>query len=185
MNRCEWCGKAAEKLNSITDEYGDKYNICSSCEVSNRNHECIKCGNLITFGIKGMCTTCYQVKMNDLERRKEEALNGVPETSALSFTDEEYEQWLTMGNAYSPADIQKSRELRRIWIIVKLGAAGITDAELISENFKDIEVLLNRCFTKLIHNKCRLLLSVDDTSRKAIKAGNIIDSEKSVYIIEA
>lgn len=185
MNKCEWCGKTAEKLNSITDEYGDIYHICDKCNTANTNHECIKCGSLITFGIKGMCTTCYQVKMNSMEKRKEEALSGVVETDGLEFTDNEYEQWLTMGRTFTPNDIKKSRELRRIWIIVKLSAAGITDTNLISENFSDIEKVLDRSFSKLINNKCKLLLSTNAESRKAIKKGNIIDNEHLVYILEA
>jgi hypothetical protein len=192
MNKCEWCGKTTDSLNSVTDAYGDIYHICNKCNEKNKSHECIKCGSLTEFSIKGLCTNCYQAVLHKKEVRKEEALSGVGDvdfsnsaSSELEFTDADYERWVTMGKAYSPNDIKKSVELRRIWIIVKLNAAGVKDNKVIEDNFANIETLLNRSFSKLINNKCTLIIATTPENKRKIKTGEVIDYEKEVYILKA
>lgn len=189
MSKCEWCGKIAE-LEQYKDAIGDVHKVCKSCKTKVDNHKCRKCGTLVdpNMMIDGLCTNCIQVKMRDKSRKREEARLGVdsePFTSEMRLTDEDYEKWLTFEPSYSPKDMKESKELRRLWILVKLNAAGIYDNQLISKNFTNIEMLLDRNFSKLVNNKCKITIDRNSETRKVIRNSEIIDYEDSVYILKA
>jgi hypothetical protein len=192
MAKCEWCGRTVKSLNMITDNFTNTTcNICDSCNKSYEEHECIKCGATSSILIKGMCTNCYQTVMHSKQVRKEEAINGLSPDAARSvmsdveMTDKDFDDWMTMGKAFSTKDLKESVELRRIWIMVKLMTAGIKDQDVINENVADIETLLDRCFSKIINNKCKLIIAYDKETRSLVKRSEVIDYLNQVYIIKA
>lgn len=193
MAKCEWCGKNTEELKMHTDAIGDVYNICNNCEQVANTFRCRKCNSLVdsTLMIKGLCTTCIQVDMHNKSKRREEIRMGVdrdmvePLASALELSDEDYEKWLTMDNTYTPDDLKRSKELRYIWIMVKLNSVGEYDNEVIKENFNDIEELLNRNFSKLIGNKCKVIIGNNSDNRKIIRGSEVIDYVNQSYILKA
>ena len=192
VSRCKWCGKITNELTLYRDAIGEEHNICSSCLENAENNKCRKCG-VITDSLlilDGLCTTCVQVKINEQSRRKEEARMGVDREltdsiiSELELTDEDYEQWLTMGKTFSDSDMANSVELKRIWIMVKLNASGIYDNDVIGDNIEDIESLLDRNFSKLVRRKCKLLIALTPQDRQLIRESNVVDYENKVYILE-
>jgi hypothetical protein len=123
--------------------------------------------------------------------RKEEAINGLSADAARSvmsdveMTEKDFEDWMMMSKAFSPKDLKESVELRRIWIMVKLMTAGIKDQDVINDNIVDIETLLDRCFSKIINNKCKLIIAYDKDTRSLVKKSEVIDYLNQVYIIKA
>lgn len=192
MATCEWCKKTAKNPNVVSDSFGDTSNVCDECKASIDNHECIKCGTVTDLLLKGRCMNCYQVILQSKAKKKEEVLTGMIGAddednvfaSDVEFTDKEYEQWLTMGNTVSPSDIKGDIRLRRLWIIVKLSATGL-DAGLINEYIEDVEKLLDVCFSKLINNKCRIIIANTPENKKKVKSGEIIEYLNDVYILKA
>lgn len=191
MHKCEWCGRTVE-LVQYKDAIGEVHNICKSCKTKVDSCKCRKCGTIVdpNMMIDGLCTNCIQVKMRDKSRKREEAMMGVDsdpflEARELQMTNEDYERWLTFDSTYSPKDMKESRELRRLWILVKLNAVGIYDNELISNNFVNIELLLNRNFSKLVNNKCKIVIDNSSEVRKVIRNSDVIDYEYKVYILQA
>lgn len=191
MAKCEWCNKNVNSLNVITDSFGEVQNVCDSCKESHSANECIVCGSVTDMILKGRCMNCYQAILHTKAKKKEEALNGVMGTdeysasisSELELTEEDYERWLTMGNTVSPKDIKEDVRLRRMWIIVKLSTAGI-DMDLINEYAPIVEELLETCFSKLIRNKCRIVIANNSETKKLVKSGTIIDYKDDVYILK-
>ncbi|MBO5388637.1 MAG: hypothetical protein J6A59_10935 [Lachnospiraceae bacterium] len=193
MSKCEWCGKISNDLVIYTDAIGDNKSICAECKKSVDACECRKCGTITdpNMMIDGLCTNCVQVNLQMKSKRKEEVRLGVDRgmleniTSEMTFTDEDYERWLTMGKTFSSENMKDSRELRRIWIMVKFNAAGIYDGKVISDNFSDIETLLDRNFSKLINNTCKILIGNTGEARKVVRQSTVIDYENQVYILKA
>lgn len=193
MSKCEWCGKVTDNLESYTDAIGESHSICASCKQSVDNCECRKCGTMSdpNMMIDGLCTNCIQANLKMKSKKKEEVRMGVDRdllssiTSDMTFTDADYEAWLTMGKTFSPDNMKDSKELRRIWIMVKFNAAGIYDGKIISENFADIETLLDRNFSKLVNNTCRILIGNTGEARKIVRNSTVIDYENEVYILKS
>jgi len=192
MKTCQWCGKITDDLKEYTDALDNTYQVCAECFQGTEDCICRKCGSTVdpSFMINGLCTNCIQADMKLKSKRQEEARMGIDTdltnvlSSDLELTDKDYEKWMTMGKAFSP-DNMKSVELRRLWIMVKLNATGIYDNEIISKNFTDIEVLLDRSFSKLVNNKCKILIGSTAETRKLVRESTVIDYEKEVYIIKA
>lgn len=189
MVKCEWCNKRVDKLNNITDSFEMKYyNVCDSCKESVDNSKCIECGEISSILIKGRCTRCYQALEYKKQKQSEEAIAGVSDvdniTDNMEFTEDEYERWITQRKTYSPNDIKNSAELKRIWIMVKLMSTGLTDQKVIDNHIDDIETLIDRCFSKLINNKCRLIIANSSEARKLIRSSRVIDHLNDVVIIE-
>lgn len=201
MAKCEWCGRTVETLEVVTDSMGDIANVCPSCKKSNDEHECIKCGNISDLLFKGKCMNCVQVDNYKKQVRQDEVAMGVydmDDSSAideemtkasqycadLDLSDEEYEHWTTMGSVVSPKDIKKDAQLRRVWLIVKLNAAGLP-LSAINDYIEDLENLLDTCFMKLINRKCRVVIANTPENRKIVKSANVIDYKNEVFIIEA
>ena len=193
MTKCEWCGKKVKSLNVVNDAFEDTVsNICDDCKKKLEAHECIKCGSKQGIIIRGMCTKCYQSVMYEKQVKKEEVLSGLSSvddegitSSSMEFTDDEYEKWMSMGKTYSHKDIKESAELRRIWIMVKLAAVGITDKDVIDSHIEIIEELIDRCFSKLVNNKCRLIIVQDSETRKIARRAEVIDYIDDVFILKA
>lgn len=192
MNKCEWCGKVKDTLEMYTDAIGETHSICTECKEKVDSCQCRKCGNPTdpNMMINGLCTTCVQVYLMEKSKKQEEVRMGVDRsmvesiTSEVVLTDKDYEHWLTMGKTFSPENMS-NKELRRIWIMVKFNAAGVYDGRVISDNLADIETLLDRNFSKLIGNKCRLLIGNDSESRRIVRQSTVIDYENEVYILQA
>lgn len=191
MATCEWCGKNSEKLNKYIDAIGDEHNICDSCKQGVDNCECRKCGETTdpSMMIDGLCTNCIQVKMHEKSKKEEAVRMGVDKdmidymSSEITFTDKDYESWVTLGNEFSPENIKNSMELRKLWIIVKLNSVGIYDIDTITKCFGAIETILDRNLSKLINNKCRIIIGNTPETRKVIRSSDVIDYEDEVYII--
>lgn len=193
MGKCEWCNKEDE-LQSYTDAIGKTYNICNNCYTKVvENYTCRKCGNMVDpmLIINGLCTNCVQLDMQNKSRKQEEVRMGVDRNmlgtiiSDVEFTDDEYERWMTMGSTYSSTDMKNNKTLRRLWIMVKLNSAGIYNEKIISDNFKYIETILDRNLSKLVNNKCKIIIGETSEARKIIRSSEVIDFEESVYIIKA
>ena len=191
MAKCSWCGKVTTQPQMIDGADGS-YKVCTACAEKFKNNQCRKCGSVVSADllIQGMCMTCFQLQLNEKAKRQEEIASGVDRDaidiikSEVVFTDEDYEQWLTMGRAFSPDDMQNSRELRRLWILVKLNASGVYDGNVISDNIADIETLLDRNLQKLINRKCRIVVASNSKLRREVLQETIIDYEGQVYILE-
>ena len=190
MARCEWCGKATEEREIYTDAIGENHSICASCKETVDDCTCRKCGSTVDphLMINGLCTNCIQLELKNKSKKREEVQMGVDSdvisdlTSEIEFTDEEYEKWLTWGHAFSPENMNV-KELRRMWIMVKLNAAGVYDNSVISKNFPDIELLLDRNFSKLVKQKCRILIGNSGETRRIVRESKVIDYENEVYIL--
>lgn len=190
MSKCEWCGRLVDELHIHTDAIGDNHSICNNCLQDVEDCVCRKCGNPVdpSLMINGLCTTCIQADMKIKSKRREEVRMGVDVgmydciTSDVEFTEDEYERWLTMGKTFSPEDMS-IKELRNLWIMVKLNAAGIYDREVVAKNFSNIEALLDRNFSKLIHNKCRIVIGNTADTRRIVRSSRVIDYENEVYIL--
>ena len=193
MAKCSWCGKLTKSLNTVEDNFV-KAHLCMDCNSAYNNAVCIKCGrvtdNQTLLQLKGICLSCLQLKLNEKSKKQEEIAMGVDRDaldqirSEVVFTDEDYEQWLTMGKAFSPDDMQNSRELRRLWIIVKLNASGVYDGNVISDNIAAIETLLDRNLQKLINRRCRVVIANTSDLRREVLQETVIDYEEQVYILD-
>lgn len=193
MNSCDWCERQVSELNTYTDAIGDTHNICSKCYEHVKNCTCRKCNNVTdpNMLIDGLCTTCVQVKMAEKSRRQEEIRMGVDRellstlNRDITFTKQDYERWLTFGQGnFTPEQLKNSRELKRLWILVKLNAAGIYDNEVISSHMKGIERLLDTNLSKLINNACRILIGNTAETRKIVRESEVIDYEDDIYILK-
>lgn len=193
MGKCEWCGKQVGELLNYTDALGDVHFICKDCMKSVDGCECRKCSATVdtSMMINGLCTNCIQAELMVKSKKREEARIGVDKgfidtvSSELTLTDQDYERWMTLGKSFSPADMKNSRELRRMWVMVKFNAAGIYDGETISKHSPDIEKLLDRNFSKLVGNKCRILIANTAETRKIVRQYEVIDYENEAYILKA
>lgn len=88
-------------------------------------------------------------------------------------------------NINKQVKIQNKAYLKRIWVIVKLNAAGIP-LEQIDLYAKDLEELLDNCLYKLTQHKCKVLIANKSDVKKLIKSNdvNVIDSRQNIYIVE-
>lgn len=191
MAKCSWCGRVTAKLQVVEGVDGST-KVCAACAEKFNNNLCRKCGapTSTVEMINGLCLSCFQLQLNEKAKRQEEIAVGVDKEaldiikSEVVFTDEDYEQWLTMGKAFSPDDMQNSRELRRLWILVKLNASGVYDGNVISDNLADIETLLDRNLQKLINRRCRIVVADTAKLRREVVQEPVIDYEGQVYILE-
>ena len=191
MAKCSWCGKVTAKP-QVIEAMDGSHRVCTSCAEKFNNNQCRKCGTTVSTDllIQGMCMTCFQLQLNEKAKRQEEIARGVDREaldiikSEVVFTDEDYEQWLTMGKAFSPDDMKNSRELRRLWILVKLNASGVYDGTVISDNVADIETLLDRNLQKLINRRCRIVIANNSKLRREVLQETVIDYEGQVYILD-
>lgn len=196
MGRCEWCNGEFNSLIEYIDAIGENHSICEKC-----NHdyvegcECRKCGDTVDpmIMINGLCSKCVQADIMKRSKKREEAMMSMGidtltkigrKAAGIEFTNDDYEQWLVFGSTYKEGDIMRSVELKRIWIMVKLNATGVYEPSLIADNYKDIEALLDRNFTKLVGNKCKIILANTPESRKLVREGEVIDYENITYILK-
>ena len=142
------------------------------------------------INIQGKCETCYQLEMVERQKRQSEVQQGLVDFDdevnerQVKITESDFQKWLTMSNTFKPSDLARSIELKRLWIFVKLRLAGIYDNDVINENMGDLEILLNRCFSKLVGNKCRLFIVSTSRDMQRIKRDEIIDFEGNSYILK-
>ena len=194
MAKCNWCGRNVKALDVVTDSLGEVSNICPSCKKSHDAHECIRCGNVSDLLFKGKCMNCVQVDNYKKQVRQDEVALGISSMedfeeestkiddkmaqrsnycAEFDFSDEEYDDWMTMGKAVSPKDIKG-----------KLNAAGLP-LSAINNYIDDLEKLLDTCFMKLINRKCRIIIANSSENRKLIKSSKVIDYKNDVFIVEA
>lgn len=190
--KCEWCGSRTNDTVEYIDALGDKHMICKSCQKTVDNCECRKCGDTVdtSMMINGLCMNCIQAEMLSKSKKKEEARLGVDSdimdtmSSDIELTESDYERWMTMGKAFSPSDMQSSKELRRIWIMVKFNATGVYEPETISKHIDDIEKILDRNLSKLVGNKCKVVIANNAEMRKLVRQKEVIDYEREIYIFK-
>ena len=189
MKACEWCGKLTSKLVNCN---GDS--VCGVCAKKYNHNECIKCGTVsplknTEFGLyRGLCVACRQLEEINRAKKRQEAIQGIgtDEFSAeMTFTEADFEKWMvydTDKKGYTPKDFKDSFILKKIWIMTKLNAAGITDEKIINENLPDILDLIDTTFDKLINNKCRLTI-VQEEDAANIQRENVIGRKNKVVIL--
>lgn len=200
-NICDFCGKEAENL-KIHTENNVNYTICDNCFSKVSKHKCIECGRPVDDDMsvyKGRCiAACAQRYMaKQAKQRKEEMLGVNADNPALydsengeiklRFTKEDYEKWMTFnpdGRGFNENDFRESMFLRRIWILMKLNAAGYTDNESINENMTDIEDLLEDNIDKIIGQKCKFRIFNGKGDKKALYLGEVLAHKGKVYIYE-
>lgn len=207
MKRCAWCRKKVANLFDYENLiYGDISAVCKECYDSATANKCRRCNGDIDFAISldGLCNNCMQVIANEKQKRKEEVFNGVTKKNIdeiipdTAIEDKDYEMWMTLSNAFTCKDFEacmdmdnlktekaviNARALRKIWINVKFNASGIYDDDVISKNYDDIDEVLTRSFTKLVGNKCKLIISTLPGSTEILRNSKIIDYKGNVYII--
>ena len=189
MKECAYCGKKVETLIKVEDSFEDRYDVCQECKDTLDKKVCRQCGKPMDINIQGKCETCYQLEMIERQRRQSEVQQGLAidfeeDDRQVKMTEDDFQKWLTMNNTFGPADLARSIELKRLWIFVKLRVAGIYDNDVINENMEDLETLLNRCFKKLVGNKCRLFIASTSRDMQRIKRDEIIDFEGNSYILK-
>lgn len=188
MALCDWCNKKVNTLETFTDAFGENCEICNKCKTAAESGKCIKCGESVSGSItmKGLCTKCLQVEVYKSAKKAQQASMSLgDDLPSVELTDKEYEDWLLMSKTFNFSDLQKSYELRYLWITVKLHSVGIYDDNVIKENFKDIETLLDRRLNSLRGTHCRLLIAYTPEIRKQIKNKGIeiIDIENNTYLL--
>jgi len=190
MKECAYCGKKVETLVKVSDSFEDSYNVCNECKEKLDAGVCRVCGKPMDINIQGKCETCYQLEMVERQKRQSEVQQGLVDFDdevnerQVKITESDFQKWLTMSNTFKPSDLARSIELKRLWIFVKLRLAGIYDNDVINENMGDLEILLNRCFSKLVGNKCRLFIVSTSRDMQRIKRDEIIDFEGNSYILK-
>lgn len=192
MQRCEWCGKRVEDHINYVDAIGDSHIVCKECYKTVENCECRKCGDAIdnSMMINGLCMTCIQADMMVKSKKKEEARLGVDNnieeemSSEIAITNADYEKWLTIGNTFSPNDMKTNKELRRLWIMVKLNMTGVYEPEVISKHIGDIESILDRNLSKLVGKTCRFIIADTAEKRKFVRQQEVLDYEREIYIVK-
>lgn len=194
---CKFCGK--EHSNLITHvEGGVKYDVCPNCFDAIIGHRCIQCGKPLDEGAAyfGRCISpCAQIyAFNEARDSYEKALgvkfdepalypsdNGEP---VLRFTQQDYEKWLTFdpdNRGFNTDNFKESHFLRRLWIMLKLTAAGYTDEKTINDNMSDIEELLDSNITKIIGKKCRFSIFTPNDNRR-LQGNTVLAHKGRVYL---
>lgn len=190
MGACEWCGKEANLFNY------DGMKICVDCETSAKLGKCRKCG-IPSFGlVRGLCMDCLQLDaINSYSKQMEEDCSNESDeekdafSAAMTFTESEFEKYMVYdpnGLGFTPEDLKKSLLMKKIWIMTKLTAAGITDSKLINDNLEDIIYLIDNNFEKLLNKKCILTIiegSGLHTNRRNMATRNTIIASKNKVVI--
>ncbi len=185
MRTCDWCESLS---NELMNYEGSR--ICKECyNKATVKHVCRECGvSTPKQGmINGLCSRCFENSIKEKAERRERASLGIASSDMLStdlvFTEDDYNKWVTYdpnNKGFSPEDFKKSTVLRRLWIMTKLKAAGITDEDVINDNMEDIEYIIDKNFSKLINNKCKIVIITKMSDRRGIT--QCIGFRKRVYI---
>ena len=189
MGKCDWCGAEGE-VRSYEDAFGDTYYVCKDCFEQASKHICRKCKTESDILIKGYCESCIQGINFEQDKADEEERMGVGSDSiecakgGVEMTDEMFESWLMLSKSYSPEDFARDRQLRFLWVMVKLRAVGIKDNKLIADKFGAIEKMLDRSFEKLKGTKCTLIIACTDEIKNWAESNEVIDKEEDVYILK-
>lgn len=188
MKVCAWCGSFVDELFNYSGA-----DICKSCKESVEHSVCRKCGETYPeeLMMKGLCLNCMQIESAKQNKRRDEAMLGLGggmdvsgASGELEMTDEDYEKWMLLGDkTITPAMLKRDMTARRIWIMVKLNAAGIYDDEIINKNMADIEELLDENFSKIIKNKCRFVVLTSMRDRSKLGNDTCIAHKNNVFIL--
>ena len=141
--------------------------------------------------INGMCNNCFIDNQVDELKEQEEIMLGLGTNeftdTGVELSERDVENWLTLRtskNSFGPADLLKYKQLKKLWIIVKLNAIGIYDDEIINSNMQDIEELVDYNIRNLMNKSSRIIICNTKEDRQTIKESNIICNKGKVYIIE-
>lgn len=191
-NKCDWCNKGTDELFDFNN-FGVISHICKECNDSVQKSECRICHIKISMvtAINGMCNNCFIDNQVDELKEQEEIMLGLGTNeftdTGVELSERDVENWLTLRtskNSFGPADLLKYKQLKKLWIIVKLNAVGIYDDEIINSNMQDIEELVDYNIRNLMNKKCRIIICNTKEDRQTIKESNIICNKGKVYIIE-
>ena len=191
-NKCDWCNKGTDELFDFSN-FGVVSHICKECNDSIQKSECRKCHTKISMvtAINGMCNNCFIDNQVDELKEQEEIMLGLGTNeftdTGVELSERDVENWLTLRtsrSSFGPADLLKYKQLKKLWIIVKLNAVGIYDDEVINSNMQDIEELVDYNIRNLMNKKCRIIICNTKEDRQTIKESNIICNKGKVYIIE-
>lgn len=183
---CDWC-----KINADTivdrDYNGTLVHICTRCDTAYSNDICIKCGEISDPLINGKCIGCTSIDAAKIEKKKQEAINGLGVdvlselTESVTFTEDDYEKWLTFGKEkYSIAYRQRRR---RAWIKSKIVSQSHWTEEQFDDSLNDIEAILEN-YPYVFTRDCKFVLWDPDSTDQFI-SGNILAFSNQVYLIEA
>lgn len=152
---------------------------------------CKRCGKSMAVLVNGLCSKCEQLRMYEINQEKEEKALGVDLESLTEdnlnseMTDDNYNQWMTMGKTFSPQDMKNSTQLKRMWIVVKLKTSGINDNKLISKYVPYVENILDRSFDKFVNQPCKIIIKATQESEQLIQQSKVIEHENELYIISS
>lgn len=212
MAKCEWCKRETQNIVDVQDSMMNDISICSKCNENYvEKHICRKCKKVISININGLCTQCLQVETLNENKRKQQALMGVIENDVINkygelvsqtsdddFTDDDFDRFMQIDRQYTFGDMQKSHELKFIWVLVKLSATGLYDNDtlnkLIQDNLADIEDLLDAHLKDIyeylnsqtgLNRRCKLIIDCNSDTRRIIKkASNILANKNNIYILQ-
>lgn len=197
---CDFCKKHVNELVEYNSN-GQDYNICKECLRKVQSCRCIRCGEPIadeSLSIRGKCINCAQVEATNRERAKfeeemdisyevKQAYEEAKGDNILTFTNDDYEKWLTFDpdkRGFNIKEFKESILLRRIWIMTKLQAAGYTDVDTINENMTDIEDLIDENIHNIIGKHCKF--SIFNGGNKSELYENIVIAHKNkVYLFSS
>lgn len=133
----------------------------------------------------GVCLDCMQLLMKEKSKIQEELKTGVDSslinelTSDVEFDDNAFNHWLTFGQGnYSSPELNNNKELKRIWVMVKLNAAGITEQKYI----RKLEKLFDKNFEMLKNVPCRIIVANNESE---VDLSKVIDRDENLYIVRA
>lgn len=186
MKACKWCGSMSETVN-----YKGEH-ICEKCKQSAEASTCRKCGNLFPSDMmmKGLCLNCLQLEEMKKCKQREDAMTDMIGEAyyPFEFTEKDFDEfmtWRVTENSLSPKDFKNSPLCRRLWMMVKLAANGVTDDSIINDNLDDLEELIETHMASLIGNKCRIYIISNMSDRKKLAGQDCIAHKGKVYIMKA
>ena len=194
---CQFCDTSTDKLTPHMEQ-GNTYYLCDDCLDKVTSCKCVKCGKPVdpTTTYSGRCIACAQIFMYEYQKDELENTLGLkfdepalyPMDSDnnrwLRFSQEDYEKWLTFdpdNRGYNSQDFKSSFFMRRLWVMLKLTAAGYTDNKVINDNMDDIIDMLDSNIGKIIGQKCKIHIAIDGNN-KVLQTSKVLAHKGKVYL---
>lgn len=187
--KCDWCNQISDKLIKYKGN-----NICEHCNSLVTSSHCRKCGRDFPeeFMINGMCLDCVQVEaMHEECEREDDEEDFIGEDDVLNdqltLSEKQLEQvYLERSGdtGYSPKDFLESKYLRKLWILTKLTLSGITNEQVLHDNIKDVEALVDENKQKIIGKYCKFIIINSLEDRKRLAGMTCIAHKNKVFLIE-
>lgn len=185
MEYCDWCKKSSKSLVKVSS-LGNDYKVCPECHTAFSNGVCRVCGETLGLNsLEGCCILCAQRDFYEVKKKQEEVSNGLdPEIQKLysssSIIDEnDFNRWMTFGQGNFTPESQKRN--RQNWIRNKLSTSEFWTPELIELNMDDIEILMDRNFSKIFGRKYVIIYMTESNAYKFVEC---VDKEGRVLLVD-